>query len=384
MIKLNFPKIVIRYVVGVDITCTATSLSNAIGRQSDIVSQNFDLNGVETPKYGKKGLFLSGGSVDEITQEVSGCLMDGTYTFFGESERYPGVVGNVLSGDDYTFSTEQYITVQAKNTGDTIKAVSIVFDDIAGEHATNIKFSTEPNRVYKNNHSTFIKYFNESDNITSVKISFTKWSKKNSLAKVLKVTTTITGEYDYRTIKSMNFSDEKISNEEEVSFGVTNQFCDISLIDKGGEISALHEASLLTGDVIARIYLVNTNEEGLDDELQIGSFYLSTYENERGTNVWDFSLIDRLEKIKDVVIEPHEVEKMTIKEITDFVLEKLGFSNLTQWEQSAAQHCSSVVVPNAWIDANQYAYDVLCKCCEVGLLRIFINSTGIVRIERGL
>lgn len=384
MRKVNFPKVVIRYLAGVQISCSATTLKNDLSRESELTSEEFKVGYNNVAKYGKKGFYLSGGCVEEPTQEVSGCLMDGTYTFFDNAEKYPGIVGTELSKDDYTFASEQSITVATVNSTDCITAISVKFDDVAGEYATDIKLSTEPNTVYKNRRYAFIKTFSEKDNVKSVKITFVKWNKKNSLAKVLKVTTSITGEYDYRTIKSLSFSDEKISNEEEVSFGVTNQFCDIGLIDKTGDINALHEANMLDGDAVAQIYLVNIDDNGEKEETQIGSFTLSTYENEKGTVLWNFSLVDKLEKIKDIIVEPHEVEKMTIKQITDYVLEKLGFNGSIYWEMEASRYCSSVVIPNAWVEPNQYAYDMLCKCCEVGLLRIFINPDGNVRIERGL
>lgn len=398
MSKLNSPKIVIRYVVGADITCSATTLSHAFGRSADLTSDTFTVDGVQLPKYGKKGLFLSGGSVDDGTGEVSGCIMDGTYTFFDSTEKYPGVLGNVFSGNDYTFASEQYITVSTVNASDRIAAIAIYFDNVAGEHATNIVFSSEPSTVYKNNNSVFVKAFGSDTNITSVKISFTKWSKKNSLAKVLKVVTTITGEYDYKTIKSMSFSDEKISNEEEVSFGVTSQFCDFSLIDKDGLIKALHATNILMDDAIANIYLVNTeikdfynSETGeterhpADTETKIGEFYLSTYENERGTANWDFSLVDKLEKFKEETIAPEEVQSRTLYAITSTILGRMGFSDeLIEWEPNARAFCRAKIIPQSYIEPNQYAYDVLCKCCEVGLLRIFINPQGKVRVERGL
>lgn len=398
MNKLNFPKISIRYVVGVDISCSATTLTHELGRQSDITKDGVSIDGVQTDKSGKKGFFLSGGSVDDVSGEVSGCLMDGTYTFFDDVEKYHGVIGNVLSGNDYTFASEQSITVARAHTGDYITAIAIYFDDIAGEHATNIVFSTEPGTVYKNNNSVFVKSFGRDSTVTSVKISFTKWSKKNSLAKVLKVVTTISGEYDYRTIKSIAFSDEKISNEEDVSFGVTSQFCDFSLIDKNGLIKALHATNILMDDAVANIYLVNTVEKDIydpvtgqtgrgfvDTEDKIGEFYLSTYENERGTTNWDFSLVDKLEKFKEETIAPEEVARRTLYDIVSVILGRMGFSeDIIEWEPNARAFCRAKVIPTSYIEPNQYAYDVLCKCCEVGLLRVFINPQGKVRVERGL
>ena len=383
MSKINSPKIEITYLADIELSYSANTLSHELGRPSDVFSDKITVDGAEVQKYGKKGFFLSGGSVNENTQEVSGCIMDGSYQFFDSKEKYPGILGNVLSGDDYTFASEQSITVSPKYTGSVIRDIVLVFDEVAGEYATHSRFSSEPNTTYRNNRLTFIKVFS-SDISDSVKVIFDKWSKKNSLAKLKQIKTGITGEYDYRTIKSMDFSNEKISNEEEVSFSVTSQYCDISLIDKDGVIQSLHEASLIHDNIVAQIYLVDTAASGLETKTKIGEFVLQSYENEKGSSVWNFTLVDKLEKFKDIVVEPHEVEKMTIYEVVNYALERIGFGSSISWGSSAEAHCKSVVIPNAWIEPNQYAFDVLCKCCEVGLLRIFIQPTGEVRIERGL
>lgn len=383
MSKLNSPKIEITYLTDVQLSYTANTLTHPLGRPSEMFSENIVVAGNSVPKHGKKGFFLSGGSVDPVTQEISGCIMDGTYTFFDNVEKYPGILGNVLSGNDYTFSSEQSVTVRPLYTGSTIKNITLIFDDVANEYATHIKFSTEPNTVYRNNRLVFIKVLPNEVSGT-VKITFQKWSKKNSLAKIKQIRTGIRGEYDYQTIKSLHLSNEKITNEEEVQFSVTSQYCDISLIDKDGVIQSLHEASLLHDDIVAQIYLVNTDDNGVETREKIGEFNLQTYENEKGSVVWDFSLVDKLEKFKNIIVEPHEVEKMTVYQITNYVIERIGFGSIISWDNEAETHCKNIVVPNAWVEPNQYAFDVLCKCCEVGLLRIFVNPDGLIRVERGL
>lgn len=406
--KGNMPQIKIQYLVDIELTITKTNnvyqttLNHELGKLDTCCSDTFQLGNKNTDKYGKKGFFLSGGSVDANGKE-SGCLMNGEYTFFDSEEKYPGILGNVLSDENGEFATEQSITISTINAGDKIKYIVIYFDSVAGEYATSIKFSNEPNVINKNTRSVYIKGF-ESDNLSSVKITFLTWSKANSLAKVLKIKTGITGVYDYDTIKKLDFSNDKISNEEEVSFGVTSQFCEVSLIDKSGDIQALHEANLLLSNTdneikALEIFLTSPkeisygNEDGetitetIDYPIKIGEFILDTYKNKKGTNIWEYSLIDRLQVMSEYLIQPMEItSNATLYSIIMYVLSSLGLDGITEWSQDALTYCQSpdAVIPNAYIEVNQYAYDVLCKCCEVGLLRVFINPEGKVRIERGL
>ena len=407
--RQNMPQIKIQYLIDLDITITKTNnvfnstLNHPLGRLESGCNDTFMLGDTEAEKYGKKGFFLTGGSVNELTNQESGCLMNGDYTFFDDIEKYPGILGNELSDENGEFATEQSITISTTNEGDRIKYIVIYFDSVANEYATSIKFSNEPDTINKNKRCTYIKGFTD-ENLTSLTITFLKWSKANSLAKVLKIKTGITGRYDYDTIKKLDFSNEKISNEEEVSFGVTHQYCEVSLVDKNGDIQALHDADLLISNSdneikALEIFMVNPKEvevgntDGttsiniVEQQTKIGEFVLDTYKNRKGTNIWDYSLIDRLETLNEYLIQPMEVKQdITLYEVIMYVMSELGLAPITEFSEDAEEYCKSgdAVLPYGYIKADQFAYDVLCKCCEVGLLRVFVSPTGTIRIERGL
>ena len=175
----NRPRIEIVYFVDVELTTNLSNsnLNHPIGHLENIVEETYLHNGEELKKEGKKGFYLSGGSVDDTTGEVSGCILDGSYTLF-DSKGYSGAVGNVFSNDDYTFSTPQYISVSAKYQDTYIKHLVIHFDSVANEYATQLAFDTDSaNTINKNQRLTYFKNFGEDSTLTSVKCTFEKWSK---------------------------------------------------------------------------------------------------------------------------------------------------------------------------------------------------------------
>ena len=99
----NMPRIEIKYLVDIEllVNLTNSTLNHPIGHLSDIINDSYNHDNISYEKEGKKGFYLSGGSVDN-NGEVSGCIMDGTYTLF-DSKGYAGAVGNSFSKDDYTF-----------------------------------------------------------------------------------------------------------------------------------------------------------------------------------------------------------------------------------------------------------------------------------------
>lgn len=389
----NMPRIEIKYLVDIELVVNLanSTLNNSIGHLSDIVNDSYTHDNSSFDKEGKKGFYLSGGSVDN-NGEVSGCIMDGTYTLF-DSKGYAGAVGNSFSKDDYTFDTEQSITLQVKNSDTYIKHLVIYFDPVANEYATQLSFSSDSaTTINKNSRLVYFKNFGEESNLTSVKCSFTKWSKKNSLAKVLKIKTGFTGIYDYKTIKKFELSDEKVSNENKISFGVSSQYCDLTILDDTGDVTALFGADLLLENITAFFYIVNTKtataEDGTIHEFEqrekIGELIIDKKKNVEGSIRWTYNLIDRLEQLRSVICPALDVQNRTLYQIINQITSETGVANIVSWSSEAESYCKSISISNSFIKPNQYMFDVLGKCCEVGLLKMFINPDGQLRIERGL
>lgn len=389
----NMPRIEIKYLVDIEllVNLTNSTLNHPIGHLSDIINDSYSHDNISYEKEGKKGFYLSGGSVDN-NGEVSGCIMDGTYTLF-DSKGYAGAVGNSFSKDDYTFDTEQSISISAKNSDTYIKHLVIYFDPKANEYATQLSFSSDSaTTINKNSRLVYFKNFGEDSNLTSVKCSFTKWSKKNSLAKVLKIKTGFTGIYDYKTIKKFELSDEKVSNENEISFGVSSQYCDLTILDETGDVTTLFGADLLLENITAFFYIVNTEtataEDGTIHEFEhrekIGELIIDKKKNIEGSIKWTYNLIDRLEQLRSVICPALDVQTRTLYQIVNQITSETGIANIVSWSTEAEEYCKNVTINNSFIKPNQYMFDVLGRCCEVGLLKMFINPDGQLRIERGL
>ena len=116
----NAPEIRVQYLVNYDLEYNSIVPSSRLNPLSDITN----INNEDARIVGKKGLILSGGKVDSETGEVSGALLDGTYTFFKDNEKsYNGIMGNVLSGDDYTFIETSEMREERKKLGYGMKSL---------------------------------------------------------------------------------------------------------------------------------------------------------------------------------------------------------------------------------------------------------------------
>lgn len=376
----NAPNVKIEFLVDYELAFTSYSEKNT---QSDITLLNQDKS-----FKGKKGLHLSGGSVDDNTGEVSGCLLDGTYTFYkGSSNGYNGFIGNCLSNDNYTFSTNQYITLNAPNEGNYIKSILIYFDGISNEYATELYFTNAINEngstvskyssnfKIKNNKLIFMYSFGEDSQIKSITVNFSKWSKKNSLVKIIKIKTGYTGVYDQKTIQSLRWNDDKFSDENELTFGVSSNRAELEISDDEDIIDELYSKNLIFQNVQARIYI---------DDIYMGSFYIDLKDNQRGSDTWTFDCIDFFERIKDDIVPIMQIDSSgncDLTKIISWVCDRKGIP--VEYTDEALAACRAYKIPRAYIRSQQTVYEVLLKVCQVGLLRMYV-SLDKLKITRGI
>lgn len=343
---------------------------------------------IDTNFKGKKGLHLCGGSVDEETGEVSGCVLDGTYTFYKSvSNSYNGFMGNCLSNDDYTFSTPQYIDFSVKHEGSYIKSILVYFDTVANEFPTELYFSNAINEdkssvskyssLYriKNNKTIFMYSFGEDSQITSIRLNIAKWSKKNAFVKILKIKTGYTGIYDYTSLQSLKWDNDKFSDETELTFGISSNKASVEIFDTEDIIDELYAKNLIFQNVIAKIYV---------DDIYQGSFYIDEKNNERGDEIWTFDCIDFFERKKDDIVPVMQIDasgNCNLTKIISWVCDRAGIE--VEYTDEAKTACDDYKIPQAYIKSQQTIYEVLLKVCQVGLLRMYV-SLGKLKITRGI
>ena len=375
----NSPRVEIGFLTDYELEFVSYSSLNG---QADLSNLNAD-----TKFNGKKGFHLSGGNVDE-NGEVSGCLLDGTFTFYNKtSASYKGYMGENLSGDDYTFSTPEYIEIKAKNSGTYIKDIIIQFDSVANEYATELYFSdalnedgtynTKYTSAYKiqNNKTLFVHSFGTNSTLRSIKLNITKWSKKNALVKITKIRTGYTGNYSYKNLQSVKWDNFKFAEENELTFGVSSNRATLEINDSADIIDELYAKNLILQNAVVNIYI--------DDILQ-GSFYIDTKQNERGSDIWVFECVDALERIKDNIVPTLQLDtsgNANLKTIISHVLNNTGIT--VEYSEEASIACEEYKIPKAYINPYQTVYDVLLKVCQVGMLRMYFTVDKL-RITRGI
>lgn len=398
----NAPQVKIQYLVNYDLEISGQDGVSGLDT-SDLspLSNLSNINNQDTKLSGKKGFILSGGSVDEETGEVSGVLLDGTYTFFSDAEKsYNGIMGYELSNNNYEFDTPQYITIKAKNENTYIRSLLIYFDpettftDSKGnkdakEYATKLSFSnakkynietgeivddsTYNGTPIDNDRMVFLHNFGENSTLTQIQINILGWSKKQSLMKILKIVTGYTGVYDRTNLMKFDFTINKTNDAQQLRFGVSSNNCTVDVLDNDLMIDTLYKKDLIYKNIQVQI---------LVDGVIQGIFYINEKNSEKGSNEWVFDCVDRLESLKEIKRPMMSIEERTIYQVTNYVLS--GVVQNVSWELNAKIECENIKIPKSYFEANQTLYDLMLKCCQVGLLRIYIDRNDVCKITRGL
>lgn len=227
--------------------------------------------------------------------------------------------------------------------------------------------------IHKNNQMIFIYNFGENSTLARISINIKKWSKKNSLMKISKIVTGYTGIYDSSNLLKADFTINKTNDAQQLRFGVTSNTCTLNLLDKDLMINTLYEKELILKNIEVQI---------LVDDIVQGVFYINEKSSEKGTNQWTFECLDKLEQLKDITRPMMSIGKRNVYEIMTYVLS--GISLEVSWEKKAKEYCESIIIEQSYFEANQTLYDLMLKCCQVGLLRIYIDRNNVCKITSGV
>ena len=378
---INEPKVVIEYLVNYDIEVTGTI--------DESISNPTNLTGDDSP-IGKKGFHLNGGYYDETKGEDVGTLMNGTYTFYDANKMYNGLVGTAMSNANYTFDTDQYLTVSVTQPNTYIKSLFIYFDNVAGEIATKLSFSNpvptdatnvNPATIYRNNKYIFMHSFGEDSTLTSVRVNFLEWSKRNATVKVLKIKTGYTAVYDPFTIRDIYYTRDKFSDTENLKFGVTIQEATFQINDYDGMIMDLYNSDLIFKNVQVNLYIDNVLE---------GSYIIDSKESNNTIDYWsfdckDFAGIRMSDTLPALNIDVDSDNLPIPKPLTYFIDYAIGgIVNVIYESDELRNELSTTMVNVPFIRSGSTRENVLTMVCQIALLRMYSDKQGNLRIERGL
>lgn len=378
---INEPQVVIKYLVNYDIEVTGT-IDESISNPTNLTGDDNVL--------GKKGFHLNGGYYDNVLQQDVGTLMNGTYTLYDENKMYNGLVGTEMSNDNYEFDTPQYLTISTTEPNTYIKSLFIYFDNVAGEIATRLSFSNpvpstatnvNPATIYANNKYIFMHSFGENSELTSVRVNFLEWSKKNATVKILKVKTGYTATYDPFTIRDIYYTKDKFSDTDNLKFGVTPQEATLKINDYDGMIMDLYNSDLIFKNIQVQVYI--------DGNLEC-NYIIDSKSSDNTIDYWTFDckdlpairMSDTLNAVNVEVDSSGTPIPKSLKFFIDYAIG--GVINVIYEDEQLEQQLESTMIKVPYISAGKTREQVLTMVCQIALLRMYSDKYGNLLVTRGI
>lgn len=369
---INEPKVVIKYLANYELEVTGT-IDESISKPKNLTDDD--------NISGKKGFHLNGGYYDSDLDEDVGTLMNGTYTFYDKDNMYNGLIGTSMSNENYTFDEPQYLIVSVTQPNTYIKSLLIYFDTTAKEIATKISFSNEPSTIYTNNKYIFMHSFGEDSTLTSVRVNFLEWSKRNATIKILKIKTGYTAIYDPFTIRDIYYTRDKFSDADNLKFGVTLQEASFKINDYDGMISDLYNSDLIFKNVQVQLYIDNSLE---------GLYIIDNKNSDNTIDYWTFDckdlpairMSDTLNAMNIEVDENNVPIPKSLKYIIEYAIG--GVINIVYENSELEEELDNTIINVPFISSGKTREDVLTMCCQIALLRMYSDKNGNLVIARGI
>lgn len=373
--------------------------SNTLNYSSD--QQNnvsmLDQLGVYKKGKGFKGLYTSGGRLIGNLEE--GTLLNGAYKLFPDSG-YPGWNGNELSsstGDanGYPFNTPQRLTIESGNE-QALTTITITFDPVAGEYATQWRFNTDSSVTIRNN-SKYTMIVDVPSRLTSLTIEILKWSKPQAVCKITSVRIGYIGTYSSKELKEVDISNEDRPSANDVKFGLAGIEGNLKIYNIDDEFGQLNEKNLLVDRLDVHIYARNVGDDTTDNLEKVATLKSGIWKTDENSPLISLTLKDSLEDLKQKQLVGYPLTKRSGLEIFEKIFNDLSWAEGIDYvytnldgsydAENATANTETKNILKTYQFPNHYggfdnAWNLLEACCIVTMCRIYTNKEGIVCVKR--
>ncbi len=327
------------------------------------------------------------GSFTEPT--IKACTMDGNSTIGGgyqmnDAGLITGWWSNVHCGNDCVFQSPPWFKLNFLArplirwiiSGDSkLNQYPVDFDISLYRQDTLI----DTRAVTGNSSVTIsVKYDNPFEDITSIKMTISKWSTPVAKAKIIQFFDTVKEDYEGADLKEFEILEE-LCKDGEVGFGINSDTASFTIYNKDRKFDRgyLKSLVLLGRKVIPYIGIDNGN--GGVDYTKFGTFYSDDWNVPQG-DVWvKLKCVDRLYNLQKItyVGYPYTVTA-NLYDIAEDILLKSG---LTEEQFSIDEALQNDIVYGGFMKKGS-AWDCLQEVCYAGMCNAFVARDDILILQK--
>ena len=304
-------------------------------------------------------------------------IMDGTFQMMDDS-CITGWWSGELSKKDGTFDTPPSLEVFFIDR--PIASWMIIGDSKLGQYPVDFTLEyklndtvVETKEITGNTESQLKVYTNQSD-ITSIKITITKWSKGNAVVKLLKFFDMLAETYIGSDLQSFEVNEEMGSID--ANYNLSSDTMTVSIYNKERKFNVGYLKNLLILDRKVKPY-IGIEKNGVVEYTSLGTFYSDEWKVDQDGQWVKCTAVDRLIRLQNKIYVGYQLAyKVTLYDIAYDILTKSGFKDK---EFIISESLKDTTIPSAFMP-KQSVWDALQEIAYTGLCKVFIDREDRINI----
>ena len=322
-----------------------------------------------------------------LVPTVKGCTMDGNSTMDGSFQMMDDSVvlgwwSGTLSGKDGVFATAPWIEISFVKR--PIISWVVLGDEKRQEYPVDfiLQYKRDGNIVYTDivteNRQTQVRLTPQLEDITSIRLTISKWSKANACAKILKFYDRMMERYEGDAIEMFEVSEEM--GAADGNYNIVSDTMTINIFNKDRKFDKGYLRSLMILDrKLMPSIGIETN--GVIKYQPLGTFYSEEWKIDQDSQWVKCSAVDRLMRLqKKTYVGFPLTENGSLYDIAKDILLSIGETADTI---AISEDLKSVTIPMAFLPKST-AWDALQEIANAGLCKIYVDREDkiYVRSER--
>ena len=322
-----------------------------------------------------------------LVPAVKGCTMDGNSTMDGSFQMMDDSVvlgwwSGTLSGKDGVFATAPWIEISFVKR--PIISWVVLGDEKRQEYPVDfiLQYKRDGIIVYTDtitaNRQMQVRLTPQLEDITSIRLTISKWSKANACAKILKFYDRMMERYEGDAIEMFEVSEEM--GAADGNYNIVSDTMTINIFNKDRKFDKGYLRSLMILDrKLMPSIGIETN--GVIKYQPLGTFYSEEWKIDQDSQWVKCSAVDRLMRLqKKTYVGFPLTENGSLYDIAKDILLSIGETADTI---AISEDLKSVTIPMAFLPKST-AWDALQEIANAGLCKIYVDREDkiYVRSER--
>ena len=304
-------------------------------------------------------------------------IMDGSFQIMDDS-CVTGWWSGELSNKDGTFTNPPSLEVFFIDR--PIASWMIIGDSKLGQYPVDFTIEYKLNdevvetKEITGNNQVQLKVYTSQTDITSIKITITKWSKPNAVVKILKFFDMLAETYEGADLQSFEVNEEMGSID--ASYNLSSDTMSVSIYNKERKFNVGYLKNLLILDRKVKPY-IGIEKDGVVEYTSLGTFYSDEWKVDQEGQWVKCTAVDRLIRLQNKTYVGYPLAySVTLYEIAYDVLTKAGFKDK---EFVISESLKDTTIQTAFMP-KQSVWDALQEIAYTGLCKVFIDRNDRINI----